>query len=224
MQHETIKIDKIRESKFNPSVRVDRKSIKYKQLRKNIKDNGLIVPLILSNSGVIIDGHRRYNCLLDLNVTDIPVIIHTKVTDKTYDMFFVAANENSMSITAAQEVERYLSGAKISKRIFGIIKELEDIAGRPFIKRINADKKSPTTYWIAINQFKRYTKKTNRLWARKVVYWMLNVGSAYQLKAAIGDFIPVDTLLDAINNKQSIKRDWYLPSASINDATNSKLK
>ena len=209
MTHKELLMTKVKPSKFNPTVRTDKNSAKYKALRKNIETHGLLTPIVLSKNFTIIDGHRRFNCLKDLGVRKVPAIIHETITNRNYDTMFVAANENSMTITPAQEVERYLNGAAISERTKAIIKELETIGGRAFIKRIASDRKSPTTYLIALNQFKNYTKKTTRLMARKGVYWVLNVGSAYQLKSAMAEFIPVDVLLDAVTSKKSIVKEWY---------------
>ena len=38
---------------------------------------------------------------------------------------------------------------------------------------------------------------------------MLNVGSAYKLKAAIGDFIPVNILMNAVETRTLFTKDWY---------------
>ena len=221
MKHKELSLKKVKQSKFNPTVRTDKTSAKYKALKKNIETNGLIVPIVLSKNLTIIDGHRRFNCLKDLGVTKVPAIVHDTVTTRNYDKMFVAANEDSMTITAAQEAERYLQGASISKRTETIIKELEAIGGRPFIKRIVAEHKSPTTFYIAINQFKSYTKKTTRMMLRKVVYWMLNVGSAYKLKAAMADFIPADTLVNAIETRTLFTKEWHshLPTNNVQQHT-----
>tara|TARA_Y100000310_G_C20633912_1_gene790156 strand:+ start:33 stop:707 length:675 start_codon:yes stop_codon:yes gene_type:complete len=216
MKYKELLMTKVKPSKFNPTVRTDKNSTKYKALRKNIETNGLIVPIVLSKNLTIIDGHRRFYCLKDLGIKKVPATIHETVTNRNYDKMFVAANENSMTITAAQEVERYLNGAAISEKTKKVIKELETIGGRKFIKRIASAHKSPLTYFIALNQFKSYTKKTTRLMARKVVYWMLNIGSAYQLKSAMADFIPVDILLDAITSRKSIVKEWYNHTTTTN--------
>ena len=209
MTHKEILITKIKESKFNPTVRTSRDSLGYKALRANIKTHGLITPVVLSKNLVVIDGHRRLNCLKDLGVKKVNAIVHETVTNRNYDKMFVAANENSMTITPSQEAERYLAGAKISEKTKNVITELERVGGRPFIKRIVADRKSPMTYFIALQQFQSYTKQTKRSVLRKVVYWMLNIGSAYKLKSAMGDFIPVDLLTNAIETRTSFTKDWY---------------
>ena len=209
MTHREVLITKVKESKFNPTVRTDKNSTKYKALRTNIKTNGLITPIVLSKNFTVIDGHRRLNCLKDLGVRKVNAIIHETVTNRNYDKMFVAANENTMTITPAQEAERYLAGAKISERTNNVITELEKVGGRSFIKRIVNDKKSPMTYHIALQQFQNYTKHTKRSVLRKVVYWMLNVGSAYKLKSAMSDFIPVDLLVSSVENKTTFTKDWY---------------
>ena len=216
MTHKEILITKIKESKFNPTVRTSRDSLGYKALRTNIKTHGLITPVVLSKNLVIIDGHRRLNCLKDLGVKKVNAIVHETVTNRNYDTMFVAANENTMTITPAQEAERYLAGAKVSERTKNVIAELEKVGGRPFIKRIVADKKSPMTYHIALQQFQNYTKQTKRSVLRKVVYWMLNVGSAYKLKSAMSDFIPVEVLVNSIETKTLFTKNWYSHIQSSN--------
>jgi|TARA_R100000501_G_C2607398_1_gene102778 hypothetical protein len=221
MTHKEILITKIKESKFNPTVRTSRDSLGYKALRANIKTHGLITPVVLSKNLVVIDGHRRLNCLKDLGVRKVNAIVHDTVTNRNYDTMFVAANENTMTITAAQEAERYLAGAKISEKTKNMIVELEKVGGRSFIKRIVADRKSPTTYYIALRQFQNYTKQTKRSVLRKVVYWMLNVGSAYKLKAGISDFIPVDLLMNAVENKTLFTKNWFthIPTHNMDKET-----
>ena len=216
MTHREVLITKVKESKFNPTVRTDKNSTKYKALRANIKTNGLITPIVLSKNLTVIDGHRRLNCLKDLGVRKVNAIIHETVTNRNYDTMFVAANENTMTITPAQEAERYLAGAKVSERTKNVIAGLEKVGGRPFIKRIVADKKSPMTYHIALQQFQNYTKQTKRSVLRKVVYWMLNVGSAYKLKSAMSDFIPVEVLVNSIETKTLFTKNWYSHIQSSN--------
>tara|TARA_R100000808_G_C2078473_1_gene103236 strand:- start:60 stop:707 length:648 start_codon:yes stop_codon:yes gene_type:complete len=209
MKYKEVSIDSIKQSKFNPSIRTSRENSCYKKLRKNIKENGLIVPIVLGDKMRLVDGHRRLNCFKDLGIDKIPAIVNSEITNKNYDKVFVSANEDSMNITPAQETERYLSGALISERTYKVIKELEELGGRNFIKRIVADGKSPNTYYIAINHFRAYTNQRSRQMARKVIYWMLNIGSAYKLKASIASFIPIDILVGAINEKQTIEVNWY---------------
>ena len=209
MKYMEIPIDKIKESVYNPSVRTDRESTKYQKLRRNIKINGLIVPIVIGSNMKLVEGHRRLNCFKDLGREKIPAIINDDITPKNYDKMFVAANEDSMNINTAQECERYLKGALISEQTLKYIQYLEEIGGRRFIKRIVAKRKSPVSYYVAISQFKSYTKITLRKTLRKVVYWMLNIGSAYKLKSASAGFIPANVLISAIEERKDISVDWF---------------
>ena len=209
MKYMEVSIAEIKESKYNPTIRTDRENPKYRKLRNNIKTNGLIVPIVIGSGMKLVDGHRRLNCLKDLGYEKAPAVINDNITAKNYDKMFVTANEDSMTITTAQECERYLNGALISERTLKCIQYLEEIGGRNFIKRIVSLNNSPVSYHIAINQFKSYTKITNRTMLRKVVYWMLNIGSAYKLKSAIAGFIPANILISAIESRKDIGVDWY---------------
>jgi len=48
---------------------------------------------------------------------------------------------------------------------------------------------------------------------RKVIYWMLYVGSGYRLKFLMGEYIPVQILINAVETKKDIKltdKGWSL--------------
>ena len=209
MKYLEIPVSKVKESVYNPSIRTDRENAKYKKLRSNIKINGLIVPIIVGADMKLVDGHRRLNCIRDLGIKTIPAIVNNNITPKNYDKMFVTANEDTLSITTAQECERYLKGALISDSTYKVIKELEAIGGRNFIKRIVSDGNSPISYHIAIKQFRNYTGLTTRKMARKLVYWMLNIGSAYKLKSAMAVFIPAKILISAVEDRKDISVDWF---------------
>ena len=133
----------------------------------------------------------------------------TFVNIDNYDNMFVSANEHSLHINTAQETERYLAGAPvISEKTLKVIKEVEAIGGISIIKRIVSEEKSPATYLIGINMYCSWCKKTTRLAKRQALYWMLNVGSAYQLKTAINFFIPAKILSNCVENRKELELDW----------------
>lgn len=78
-----MEIKKINKSKLFPNTFIDEFYGKFSfqsqediQLYKNIEENGIQVPLIISNSGLIISGNRRYYCAMKSSVIrEIPVII-----------------------------------------------------------------------------------------------------------------------------------------------------
>ena len=91
-----------------------------------------------------------------------------------------------------------------------------EIGGRKCIERIVSEEKSPNTYLIAINKYTSYTKqrvsnvsrRAHRLAQRECLYWMFNVGTAYEIKVSIDTFIDADVLRDCIENRRKIEASW----------------
>ena len=224
MEFREVSISQIKESKYNPSVRTDRKHKDFISLKSNINRHGLITPVSLGvgkKEMLLVAGHRRLNCYKDLGKKTIPAIINPEINDTNYDEMFVAENVDSMELSAAQETERWLVGAPvISKDVLTSINIMLEIGGRKCIERIVSEGKSPNTYLIAINKYTSYTKQRKkdvsktacRRAQRECLYWMFNVGTAYQIKVAIDTFIESNVLRDCIENRRKIEAKW-----SVND-------
>ncbi len=183
MRYAEVEVSKIIESKYNPTMRTDKDKASYKSLKENIKKNGLLNPVLLAYNGKsLVAGHRRLN----------------------------ADHQDTMQLTAAQETERYLMGAKcISTKTFNAIKRLEVIGGRETIKRVVKEGKSPNTYLIGIDYYVGHIKKRGVLKSeRDALYWMFNVGKAYQLKAAIKSFADAEMIRDCVENRKPLEIDW----------------
>ena len=220
MEFREVSISQIKESKYNPSIRTDRKHKDFISLKTNIGRHGLITPVSLGvgkKDMLLVAGHRRLNCYKDLGKRTIPAIINPKINDDNYDEMFVAENVDSMELSAAQETERWLVGAPvISKVVLKSINTMIEIGGRKCIERIVSEEKSPNTYLIAINKYTSYTKQKKsdvsktlcRLAQRSCLYWMFNVGTAYQIKVAIDTFIDANVLRDCIENRKKVEALW----------------
>lgn len=201
-----LKVDKIKPSPFNPPVRTDRTNSKYKALRRSIKRVGILVPLSVTNDYTLIDGNRRLEIAKELNMEKVPTIVNSSESMARFDEYFVEANENTMPMSSAQELYRYLKGAKISNSTRRSIEHLKEIGGIRVLKQILKTGKSPVTFHIAVNQYKNYAKAYNNpSELQHVMYWMLNVGSPYKLKKAIGDYVPLSILLEAVKKRKPLK-------------------
>jgi len=198
----------IKTSPFNPPVRTNRKMAKYRNLVNSIKTTGLINPVTIAYDFVLIDGNRRLQACRDLNITTIPAVKHNSNSSEMFDKLFVQANEHTVLLNAAQELYRYLKGAEISRRTKNVIENLKEYGGLGFLNRIADEGKSPNTYNIALNMYRNYTKRTSRKDMKKLIYWMLNVGSSYQVKKAMADYIPIDVLVDSVENMKKLKTDY----------------
>tara|TARA_R100001244_G_C5131686_1_gene125911 strand:+ start:82 stop:765 length:684 start_codon:yes stop_codon:yes gene_type:complete len=220
MELREVPIRQIKESKYNPSIRTDRGNKAFISLKYNIKKHGLITPVSLGvgkKDMLLVAGHRRLNCLKDLGKRTILAIINPEINDSNYDEMFVAENVDSMELSAAQETERWLIGAPvISKDVLKSINLMLEIGGRKCIERIVSEEKSPNTYLIAINKYTSYTKQKKsdtskhacRRAQRECLYWMFNVGTAYDIKVSIDTFIDANVLRDCIENRKKIEALW----------------
>ena len=69
MEFREVTIARIKESKYNPSIRTDRGHKDFISLRSNINEHGLITPVSLGvgkKDMLLVAGHRRLNCYKDL--------------------------------------------------------------------------------------------------------------------------------------------------------------
>jgi hypothetical protein len=60
------------------------------------------------------------------------------------------------------------------------------------------------SFAIGVSMFRNYTGNMSNTMAKKVIYWMLYVDSAYRLKSLIGEYVPMQILVNAIKEKKQI--------------------
>ena len=209
MVFKTMLLSKLKFNPLNPVIRTDDTHSGFKSLVSNIRKNGLLVPIIVANDGTVIDGNRRLTALTILGVKKVPVVMHNSTSHKNFDNLFVACNEDTMIINACQELERYLNGAKVKATTYYNIKKVEEIGGRRVLRQIVNVNKSPITFSIALTQLRNYTDGTDKKFLKKALHWMLTIGSAYRLKSAISEFIPVPRLVKAIENATPLVSKWH---------------
>ena len=84
----TMNVASIIPSEYNPPVRTDASAC-IDGLREDIKQRGLIEPLTIDKNNVLINGHRRFRCIIELNWKKVSVIQHN-IEQKTTDDYFLA--------------------------------------------------------------------------------------------------------------------------------------
>ena len=216
----TVLVNTLKFNPLNPVLRTDETHAGFKALVHNIRTNGLLTPIIIANNNMIIDGNRRLRALQILGVKKVAVIKHNSSTHTTFDDLFVACNESTMLINACQELERYLNGAKVKTSTYYAIKKVEDVGGRKTLRQIVNVNKSPITFSIGLSQVRSYTGRTDKTFLCLALKWMLNTGSAYRLKAAINEFIPVPRIISAIENKIPLVNKWHKSFKPLTEGEN----
>ena len=220
MVFKTMLINKLKFNPLNPVIRTDETHQGFKSLVTNIRKNGLLTPIIVANNNTVIDGNRRLTALKILGVKEAPVVMHNSTSHITFDNLFVSCNEDTMKINACQELERYLNGAKVKATTLYSIQRVEEIGGKRALRQIVNVSKSPITFSIALGQIRTYTGRTDKLFLQKALRWMLTVGSAYRLKSAINEFIPVPRLMKAIETGTPLVSKWHKSHKPIKKGEN----
>ena len=220
MVFKTMLLSSLKFNPLNPTIRTDETHSTFKALLNNIRKNGLLMPIAIANNNMVIEGNRRLKALQILKVKKVPVVVHNSTSHLTFDDLFVACNEDTMKMNACQELERYLNGAKVKTSTYYAIKKVEDIGGRKTLRQIVNVNKSPITFSIGIGQVRSYTGRTDTAFLRLALKWMLNTGSAYRLKAAINEFVPVPRIISAIENKTPLVQKWHKSYKPLTEGEN----
>jgi len=195
-------------SPLNPRQRTTQANLR--SLKKNIQLMGQVQPITVIKDGkrlMVVDGHRRFNALKSLGHKDIiGCLIETTLN---YDKIFTALHEDTMKISAVQECERWLKGAKnISKRVLRSIRQLESKLGlrraKLTIARCVEQGVSAITICDGMNAYLNYVEDTSPNGAIKAAYFVLNVDTAHHVTQAINQFIPIETIVECINDRKPI--------------------
>ena len=211
MQLVTMKVKDVKANDDNPPERTDRNN-KFKNLMKSVSKVGLMSPIVISSDNRLINGTRRLAVHKDLGKKTIKAIRHNSQSSVRFDEFFLECNIVE-KITGSQWAWRYLKGVSVPSHLRRMFTSLETIGGKACLQRMVELKKSPVSFSIGLTMFRNYTGNMNKVMAKKVIYWMLYVSSAYRLKVLIGEYVPMQVLVNAVKEKKQIvltKKGWEL--------------
>jgi len=228
MEFKRVPLSEIVPSPHNPPQRI--MGSRILKLKSNIMktldhksegEGNLIQPITVAYDMTICDGHRRYQALvlaakergLKRSEVEVPIIKHNSSSSDVYDAMWVDANSDTMLINGAQCLWRYLQGVPIPQKYLSRIKTLEKWLGKEYadgmFRRIMNKGQSANTYQYIIGIYRAYTNKTSKAEMKKFVYYLLNVENAYRVKSSIAMFIPVDTLLNCVHQREKLLPNWY---------------
>ncbi len=83
----------------------------YESLRDNIAQNGVLVPIIVDESGSIIDGHHRHKICEELGITDYPRTILAGLNENEKRKVALELNLHRRHLTTEQKrdlIKQYL--------------------------------------------------------------------------------------------------------------------
>ena len=215
VKYKQVALNTLVPSPYNPPSRENKTEV----LANNIRENGLLVPIVVANDMTIVDGHRRHMAFKHIakkagvkeSSIKVPVVQHNSDSHEMYDKMFLAANTDTMLINGHQYLWRYLKGAPIPNSHLVRIKWMERALGEKYaigmFRRILDFGGSANTYQQVMGVYCRYTgvnHRKSKIHMRKLGYYLLNVESPYRVKSSMAHFIPVSTLKKSVISRKKL--------------------
>ncbi len=179
---------KLRPNGFNPELRVNKKSQKYRNLRESVRQYGIIEPLIISPDGLIINGHRRYECAKDVGLTEVLCVI----TNHNAQQAWTESIYNQQGINGRQIIQATAQGLDpvyLPKPIAAAVLDLQDLAGQDLYQEMA--KTGVSTYVRkAVNMVCAYTGDDSHEWRARVLRWVVK----HKMQLAVRKAIESDPL------------------------------
>jgi len=119
MKTEYLNIDKIFPDKDQPRKKTGFEKEEIQELANSIKEVGIIVPLLIQENGMLIDGERRWRASKLLGLKKVPVVYNDNLTDITRLEYQLIASLNATSCAEeeiAPKVKEYLEKSGYSER------------------------------------------------------------------------------------------------------------
>ena len=202
-----IPVAKLRPNGFNPVMRVNKNTKKYKTLRESIRQYGIIEPLIVSPDGLVINGHRRLACAVDLGIVEVLCVITNRNAQQSWTESIV----NQQGINGRQIIQATAQGLDpvyLPKPIANTVIDLRELAGADLYNEM-AEIGISTGVRNAVNAACRYTGEDSQEWRARVLRWMVR----HKMQLAVRKAIESDPLNEEGGSERmrsAINRDMPL--------------
>ena len=181
------------------------------QLIQSIKEDGIQQPLLVTESGEIIDGHRRYAAAKTLKLNEVPCIIIQGKNKEVTARKFERLNTTQKKIGAKDMIFIYANGGNVPQRVSAAIARLEALVGADQLDRV------ATMYvsWHIIDEIERVARYCHRDrdddFKRRCFAWLTETISVFRAMQAIEFGVPPAKISDAVTDNQPLKLSWLTP-------------
>lgn len=94
MEIKVIQIEDIRESEFNPRVRLEKGSPEYEQIEASLREFGFIEPLVVNEHNMrLVGGHQRLQVLRDTGVVEVECVMINELDEDREKVLCLALNK-----------------------------------------------------------------------------------------------------------------------------------
>lgn len=204
--------DEVRVAHFNPAKRVHPNTLTG--LLLNVQQNGIMQPLVLTWDLILADGHRRLACAHRLKLTHVPVAIYQDSKMSAPELW-VTLNGDTMNLTAAQWLAAVSSGLPLDTPGFPVplklrITKLLALVGPDQLAVLAEQGRSPLIMDAVERMVNYVERKGDEKFLRDSLNWLISTGNAWAIRGAMDARIPVDVLVEAVEEGREIGRVWDL--------------
>jgi ParB family transcriptional regulator, chromosome partitioning protein len=153
MKTEYLNIDKIFPDKEQPRKKTGFEKEAIEELANSIKEVGIIVPLLIQENGMLIDGERRWRASKLLGIKKVPVVYNDNLTDVQRLEYQLIASLNATSCAEeeiAPKIKEYIDRSKFSNYVAATRLGRNEAYIRLMIKQLadlNKDEKDIIKLW-----------------------------------------------------------------------------
>ena len=212
-----VDIIKLNSNPMNPPERVSSNSA-YLTLKSKVREYGVINPVhFCGDTMTLCDGQRRVSAARECRIGSLQGYRYSELTIKERDSLFKILNTTHVKYTGAQELYTYLKGGEVSERFANtcasVLKAGDYVRsgnGMKFLITMRNNKKSPTSYYIGMNEYSKLTEDHSLETQARVLNWMVNIGSAHGLKSLISLKCPKHIIQNAVETDKPIEGTWEI--------------
>jgi hypothetical protein len=181
-------------------------------LADSIRRSGILQPLTVDEASVLIDGHRRLACALDLGIQSVPVCVVRAEPSECY----VELNRTTKRFSSLQWLGYYLRTGLAPERKLRDFRRIERIGGRSLLERIFAHGLSAGLLDTARSTIAYVNLDTgdDADWML-VIKWLVDGGRQAQVRTLMNVGCPPLTLRQAIQNNTDVRLDFWLEGGKV---------
>lgn len=178
-----MQVSKLHFNGFNPELRINKKSPKYRRLLKSMRQHGQLSAILVSLDGLVIDGHRRLSCAIDLGMTEVLVDIISSNAQETW----VECVTNQQGFNGRQVIQATAQGLNaiyLPKDLATAVVDLQELAGEDLYAEMAKSGISPHVR-NAVAKVCRYTGDNSPEWRSMVLRWIVRHNMQKKIRDAI---------------------------------------
>ena len=201
-QFNVVSMKSLKVAPWNPPKRIHT----IGRLIRDIQENGLLYPILVTKKNEIVDGHRRIAACKKLGMTDIEVI----VVEGDQAKLFAAVNSTGKAISGNDCLHIYLVNPEaLTPRMRGTIQECEDLIGSRLLVKMTNLGFSMSTFNLARRIAKMADQQTDST-VKKLVEWMIHHKCTGTAERALRQGMKPEQIIVASKKNRTIKHRHYV--------------